>query len=671
MNLQITAPPRWSRLLLAAGPIAVVAGLLAHAMWLHLPRDPFLLAMRITAVVSLLAWPLQRFTPLRWAEAQALLFLGLLAFFVGPLPLASALLLGATALVLGWPWVPGDLRARPALAGLLGLILLGGVAGWLLQLPIHHFAVWAGLCAGVLVLRRRVVFEAVRTLGSGLRGAVDEAPWPAFVAITLIGLASTAAWLPTMQFDDLAYHLSLPAQLLAHAEYRPDPANQVWSLAPWLGDTLQGAAAVLAGSEARGAVNALWLVLGMGAAWSFASQIGARPQVRWWSLAVLASAPPWVWMGASMQTELPATAVLMALAAVLVRGGPDWVRNASILFAGLAALKIVHAVAALPLLLWALWTLRADLRWRHLPLALLIGVVLGASSYAQSWWLTGNPVLPLANQFFASPFHPVEPLVDARWHAGFGPLLLWQASFETTRFVESYPGGLGFTTLALAGALLLAVIRPERRGLALALLALVLVPLLPMQYLRYTWPGLLLLGVFLVVVAARELSTRTLGLSMLALCLLNLGFQASAGWTHNSVALKRLIRDRGEVGEVLVRFAPERVLLKSLPADDPRPVLATSPDRPFVAELGERGRRVMQHAPRLAAARVEAEADPSGSGWLRVFELSGAGWLLVIPQQASEPLRAGLERSGAVRSESAGDVELWRLPMHAEAQTAP
>lgn len=671
MNPQITAPPRWPKLVLAAGPLAVVAGLLAHAMWQHLPRDSFLLALRIAGVVSLLAWPLQRFTALRWAEAQGLLFLGLLAFFVGPLPLASALVLGATALVLGWPLVPKDLRARPALAGVLGLILLGGVAGWLLQLPVHHFEVWAALCVGVLLLRWRVLFEAARTLGSGLRGAVDEAPWAALVTITLIGLASTAAWLPTMQFDDLAYHLSLPVQLLAHGEYRPDPANQVWSLAPWLGDTLQGVATVLAGAEARGGINALWLALGMGAAWSFAHQIGAGPRVRWWSLAVLASAPPWVWMGASMQTELPATAVLVALAAVLVRGGADWIRNGSILFAGLAALKLVHAVAALPLVLWAMWTLRADLRWRHLPLALLIGLVLGASSYAQSWWLTGNPVLPLANQFFGSPFHPAEPLVDARWHAGFGPLLLWQASFETTRFVESYPGGLGFTTLALAGALLLAVIRPERRGLALALLALVVLPLLPMQYLRYTWPGLLLLGVFGVVVAARELSARTLALSMSALCLLNLGFQASAGWTHNSVALKRLIRDRGEVNEVLLRFAPERVLLKSLPANDSRPVLATSPDRPFVAELGERGRRLMQHAPALAAARIEAEADPSGSAWLRVFEQSGAGWLLVIPQQVSEPLRSGLERAGATRSGSAGDVELWRLPTEAEARATP
>ena len=77
-------------------------------------------------------------------------------------------------------------------------------------------------------------------------------PWRLSGALLLLGLASTAAWLPTMQSDDVAYHLGLPAQLQATARYAMDARLQVWALAPWNGDVLQGVAQMLASRESRG-----------------------------------------------------------------------------------------------------------------------------------------------------------------------------------------------------------------------------------------------------------------------------------------------------------------------------------------------------------------------------------------------------------------------------------
>ena len=77
-----------------------------------------------------------------------------------------------------------------------------------------------------------------------------------------------------MQSDDVAYHLGLPAQLQATARYAMDARLQVWALAPWNGDVLQGVAQVLAGREARGALNALWLLVAAGAMHGLAAVLG-------------------------------------------------------------------------------------------------------------------------------------------------------------------------------------------------------------------------------------------------------------------------------------------------------------------------------------------------------------------------------------------------------------
>ena len=45
---------------------------------------------------------------------------------------------------------------------------------------------------------------------------------------------------------DVVYHLGLPWQLQDTARYAMDPVLQVWALAPWAGDVLQGVAQVLA-----------------------------------------------------------------------------------------------------------------------------------------------------------------------------------------------------------------------------------------------------------------------------------------------------------------------------------------------------------------------------------------------------------------------------------------
>ena len=79
-----------------------------------------------------------------------------------------------------------------------------------------------------------------------------------------------------MQYDDVVYHLGLPWQLQQTARYALDPTLQVWALAPWAGDVLHGVVQVLAGVEARGALNGLWLAMAAGAPWGRESEGAVR-----------------------------------------------------------------------------------------------------------------------------------------------------------------------------------------------------------------------------------------------------------------------------------------------------------------------------------------------------------------------------------------------------------
>lgn len=657
---------RWPLLAAGAGVVATVAGLLLHDTWRQLPAERFALSLVLALLALAAAWPLQRW--LRWSRASALAAVWLLALtvFVGPLPVLAAALLGLAALAIGLWLKPLAMPAGAAISTTTGLMLIAGLTGWVVTLPLHRAWTWLAVLLTVIALQRKALRHAAHETAQGWREAVASAPRTAAFAVMLLGLASTACWLPAMQMDDLTYHLGLPTQLMRHGHYAPAAEFQVWSFAPWAGDVLHGIVFVLTRHETHGALNALWLALAAGAAWSIVSGLGASAHERWCSLALFASLPMLVWIGAGMQTELAATAVTLALVAAIgvdtpATRAPGRLWIGTVLFAGLCALKPVHGAAALPLLLYAGWRHWPRWSWRRLPLALFAFMALAMSSYAQSWLATGNPLLPIFNTVFQSAYFPAEPFGDPRWHAGFAPDLPWRMTFDTDRYVEGWDGGFGFAMIALAGLWLLQLLRPGRRALMLAATASLLLPLLPMQYARYAFPGLALLAVLLPVGGEDLLGKRALRWLIVGVCLLNLAFQANASWLHHSAALKRTIRSGGDAQAILPAYVPERALLKRI-ADSDDIVLAADPMRGFVAELGGRGRTVSPHDPSLAAAALRANGDASGARWAALLARERIRWVLVNADIPDPALHAGLARSGAERTETSNNIELWRIP---------
>lgn len=657
----------WPEALIWAGVSACVIGFIRYRLWEVLPTGRFVESLLLAGLVALLAWPLARWRGWSWANALALVWLLVLVVLTGVLPALAVALLIAAATIIG-SLLTGS--TRPLLAWLVGMALIAAVIGWTLPLPVHQWWIYLPLMLLAIVLRRHTLREQISLCATGWRQAVQASPRAAAWSVLVLGLASSAAWLPTMQYDDLAYHLGLPWQLMLHGRYALDPTHQVWALAPWAGDVLQAVPQVLARAEARGALNVVWLVASAAGLWQLGGLIGLRPTQRWATLALFASLPLTAGLLTGMQTETAAVAVTVALATLILDDDGKCRRHllaGAVLFGLLCALKPLHGIAALPLLAWAGWRHRHALPGAMSLFGALLAVLLVAgSSYAYAWIVAGNPVLPLFNGVFHSPwFAPVD-FNDARWQQGFDLNVLWRLTFDTEQYLEGWDGGAGFVLVALAGAWLLSFLDRRTRGLAVCASLAILLPLLPLQYARYLHPGMVLLLPALVLTVQRWLPARRGIVLLVCLCMLNLAFQANAQWLLHVGGPKRSLLALGQDAPMFTRYAPERVIAAAIRqrAPDSGTVLVLS--KPFHAEFAGRGRSIAWYAPNWHAAALAAETDASGTAWAELLRRKQIAEVILRPELATPAQRAGLQRVGARLQLTVGDAQWWRIPAQVE-----
>ncbi len=654
---------RAAGVLVWAGAAACIAGVVATGLWRDVPWPRFAESLLVAALVALVAWPLRRWRGWSWAAAIGAIWCVLLVAMGGALPAAATLLVLAAAMSAGSLLAP----AQPGLACVLGLAAFAGALGWLLPLPVHRWWLYLPAFLALVAFGRARLRAQWAILAAGWQRSVRASPRAAALAIAALGIASTAAWLPTLQFDDLAYHLALPWQLMLHGRYAGDPAQQVWALAPWAGDIVQALPQVLAGAESRAAVNAAWLLATAAGSWRIGAALRLAPAMRWTGIALFASLPMTAALLGGMQTETPAAAATVWLAATVL--GPE--RRTRALFAGallfgfLCALKPVHAIAALPLLAWAAWRSRGAVARPGAgayALAVLLVLAVGAASYATAWMRTGNPVLPLFNEVFRSSFFAPVRFDDARWHQGFDALLPWRMTFHTARYVEGWDGALGVALVALSGAWLLALADRRARGLAVCATLAIALPLLPLQYARYAHPGIVLLLPALLA-AMQRWTGRRAGLALLAgTCIAGIALQANAHWMLRTGAVKRSLAALGSDAPLFERYAPERTLAAAIRERAPAggPVLLLS--QPYAAEFAGRGRNVAWYAPRFEAAAATADRDPGGAAWAALLRREHIAEVILAPGDLPAARAAGLDRVGATRAMAAGDAEWWRIP---------
>ena len=607
------AARRWPAWLVWSGGAACLAGLLGHG----LPGEWVPARTTVLILIALLAWGLawllRRFAGLALAHGLAVAWLLALAWLGGPLPMLATLVAAAAAIALGGLLIP---KASAAARCVTGLALGAGALGWMLPLPVHSRWTYAAAALVLLAWRHRSLLAALRDAGHGWQRTVAADPRATALAVLALGLASTGCWIPTLQDDDVAYHLLLPWSLQLDGRLAMDPDVHAWALAPWAADVVQAVPQVLAGAEARGAVNAMWLLITGAALWRLCAAIGGDLRACAWTAALFASLPLTAVLAMGMQTELQ-TAALLAWAAALGYDSPArrTLLAACALLGLLVATKLAAAGFAALMLPWLAWRHRAVLDVPTAAGGLALAALVGGSSYAYAWVIAGNPVLPLLNDVFQSPYFGGN-FRDARWHEGFGPLLPWRLTFDTGRYMEAFPGGGGFVLVALAGAWVVALWQRGTRAVAALALLMLVTPLLATQYLRYVYPPLVL-ALPALVVAARAAAPRSAHVLLAAVCVANLVFQANGHWLLRTGAVKEAVVAAGHDAPLMAEYAPGRLLAAKIrerwAIDGERPgnVLVLGLDQQMLAELGSAARSASWSSVRATRENVAELPSPT------------------------------------------------------------
>ncbi len=656
------ASARIPRYALIAASLAVMALLLVYGARSDLVAQVSIERVRETAIVCafataftlLLVWR-RRLSP-GWACAA--LFGLVQVMLVGISPLAAVLLIGAAGVGIGSVLVPKDLPARFVLALVCGVGIIAAAIGWLLPFKLHFAPFYAFVLSVVVLWRRRELRAMTTALVAAWRPR--EGGWVAFFAVLVIGLMGLASWVPTVSADDLGYHLGLPWELVTWHRYRMDVASQVWALSAWSGDVVQAIAQLVAGREARAAVNLLWLVVAMHLLHRVARNAGVSERGSWWVVALAASQPMTLSLGLTMQVEMPSTAVLLAM--ILVAQGlpaTDRVRH-TLLFAALAGFALGLKVSNV---IWvglaSIWFL---IRAWPLPLrawlpAIVVGAVVGGSSYFHAALLTGNPVLPLFNTIFKSPDYLIEPVVNSLYIGKLTWDLPLRMLTDTGSYQESYSGTAGFQLLLLLPAWLLALRDRTLRPLALIALAAAAILLVQMQYLRYLYPLLVLATVPMLATVERLLSRRTAAISAFVLVLANLAFLFNVSWQMRAGPWPALIRGHGAY---FAEFTPERLLVAQLRARGGDFHVFFGRVNDGTAELAGRGNAISWYDPELYAAMPKVLADETGREYEAMVRRVGATHVIVQESDAQPALLAMLDRIGEVEAR-AGRAGLYRL----------
>jgi hypothetical protein len=473
------------------------------AFWAAAPDAPrpVLLALFAAGVAAAcgITWADRRLSSPQPVLVLAALWLLLAAYAAGVAATLAFLLFAAAACALGARLLARlqGLTAveRLVLAYLAGVAALVTAASLLLALPVHHPLAYAAVCAGALAWQSRALRELlvqVRGQAAGWR----TQPFPTLLACTSLLVAAwgaMGAFTPIAAFDDLAYHLRLPYELLVHHRYSFDVAQQVWAAAPWAADLAFAIPFVMSGGHEGVKV---WMASGWHAA-SAVLLLGLlmrRLPLHAALLFLMACLAVPLMMASThaLHTEGPSAALVLAIFTLWC-----WQRHASdrgvlfavaLMLAWLGAIKASNLVACAVLgLMWlpALWRARA---------AAAAGLATVLVPYATAWWVSGNPVLPLFNAFFRSPFfRPINfhnPDFAGRFDLSLFPGLF----LAGRRYLETQAdtaGGLVLFLLLPAAAILLARRGDtERRGALLVAVVYGVVLLASQQYLRYLFPVL-------------------------------------------------------------------------------------------------------------------------------------------------------------------------------------
>lgn len=438
-------------------------------------------------------------------------------------------------------------------AVLIGLVVWLAITGAVLSQSINYRFLYIAIIICPILYFFKIFsknkFE-IREKFLTLQDWVNSIPFYAW-ALGLVVMGWVLRWssFPSLSFDDHAGHLRLWTELLTYRRAQFDVNSQIWSAAPFASDLLYASLSLMAGADARSAINMMLAIILFLLVVRILYLLRASALVQWLLVVLMASTPMLGNLLLSMQTELMLAVVALAGLRLVIEAEGGWrgqyvlgVLASAALCASIKLPGAVLGATLLAALVVCKWSQRAmptrkeyQLRWLSLLLLIPLGFV-ALHSYVLAWVITGNPVFPLYNAVFLSPYFAAENFSDTRWIHGFSLWSYVRAFFHTSEFFEAGDYTAGWQYLLMFPIALVGVFRADvPRGLRLTLFPIIgfgLIMFSATQYWRYLFPVMPIISVFLSVMFFwRSVICRTLAFVLALVCIfLNIFFFPKVSW---------------------------------------------------------------------------------------------------------------------------------------------
>lgn len=596
-----------------------------HFQWLSRWNEPVgsnSLQFAIIFIVSALLT--QLFIPSRRNMAVCGLMLIYLTYGVGAKAGLATAFFAYSSYTLG-ATILGNKRKRsvqvedPLLQGLAGLTI------WLACFYLLSLTHYNRRAIYMVVLAVPVVYTipaALHTFRANIRNwwiSPRDNSVIALLVCFLFFFTARYAFFPTVGYDDNALHLKTWTDLLYNHTRTVDLYNQIWSASPFTSDLLHGVISVLAGYDSRPALNIALLLVAIAALYRLAAITSMGKSSSHLMVCLFLTTPILIALLGGMQTELLFLALLGAASTVIAADS----LNASRLLAFIAILSLLAAtkLTGVVIVAFLFLTLVAHFRldvWNLLksqfknPVTatyLIVLIFFAVFPYGFSWIKSGNPLFPLYNGYFKSPWFPSINFFDSHYVKGATLKNLYGMFFNTGDYYESANYVAGFQYLFLTPVSLFCIaFLPGARHFKWVLIPAALfgaVMYSSLQYYRYLAPILLscsfmIGGLFLWFERRAPLALPVAWVLAGGFAIINLLMAPGICWYFSKAPEQQMtLQDKQSLIE---NIAPEQTLNTFMNQRFPGEGVLFEPGRPFGATLAARAWYTNWYSPEMGTA---------------------------------------------------------------------
>lgn len=556
--------------------------------------------MRKAALIWLISCGVLIWALRRWRPQQApLLFCGAISVYlvlgIGIPPVLSAIFFLVSAHATGYLLL--KLIDRNATPGwmeslVMGLVVILALWSKLISSKINSQGLYLALLSLPLMTflyrgSSRMATGYLESFGE-FRSWTRSIPFPLFaVFAAYTGWVACYSFFPTVGPDDNVYHLRMWTELLYQKKYSFDVANEIFSVAPFASDLIHSIVSILAGEDARGALNFVLMLLTLGQMAIVFRKLRQSATDEVLLLLLMVSTPMLAYLLITLQTEMFLTFLCTTAVRLILDCSEGWSGRNVLAVLAIAAIAVATKLTGVILggfLLAALFV-RVQFLARPVPrpmgglnvvaLLVLLGTLAFAAfyPYGAAYLKAGNPVFPYFNGVFKSPFYPPENFLDLRYIKKLSVHSYWDIFLKTSEHYDSRDFVAGFQYMILFPAALLLM---WRRAVP-RVFWIVLIPVLGFglttyyatQYWRYVFPVLPLAGISIAALLTTQnglVAYCVRGLTLGCICL-NIFFFPGINWMFGTPP-QNLFSEGGK-RDFIARMVPEMAAIERLNQDVP------------------------------------------------------------------------------------------------------